>query len=666
MGEKGSFTELSLKDFARFSGVSETEVLKMSPKQIISQYPKKLVLFQSYQYSMAMKSMMELIKKRSAELKYPLDVDLCTGSVFFLPYDSKHKYAKYRSTFMTEQWLQHFDTVSSWLYLYFKSDDYKDKNLKRLIDLGCRIPEGDTMVPKSHAKTLTLVEDMVAFIKKQSLKNKRKPPRYIHLTQNMQCRNWTVTPQGFAIQIMASFLGGADGVGLYYFPLGYDGEYWRLAAQANAKIAKFEDYVMSGQKVTDVKIEPLTELFKSKEADYGQRLQVRAFQKDGKLLIAICNFDYLAQAPAKLKIKLPAGKYAVTAPWTKQAYVLNGKASFTSNDLLNIPVLIKPLSVRFIMVSPWIKRVKYAKKVNLNAVQSKIKKLIPGLNKEFIERGKAIKRTFKAIKDGDKQELKSAAGFKPLNSSGFKTALVKENGAWIYQVKSCGNELGIAPESGATVTRWNVDGSQIAGKLCYDRFYMPKGYTNGLDKQVYELKSQKIINKELEVCFVKKVTKGNLKGLVLLKYFVINSSAQTIQLKYNLTNNSDGPVTAGFWVWNLIEQSKWKFKPELMLGNAKVSTKQLEQVTYYEKRKVPAIFNILRKFKHLPIKSNTAVLNSLKGNVKIEADSAKLAGFLGWSLAKESQTTLEAMFIPEVLPKGASASIKLKYQYSRL
>jgi carbohydrate binding protein with CBM4/9 domain len=665
IGHKGSFTELSLKDFARFAGMNEAKILKMPFKNIVSKYREQLYKFQSFQYAMAMKSMMELIKKRSEELNYPLDVDLCTGSVFYLPFDAKHKYFKYRKTFMTELWLENFDTVSSWLYLYFKSDDYKDKNLKKLIDLGCRVPEGDALTPKSHAKTLTLVEDMVAYIKKQSLKNKRKPPRYIHLTQNIQCRNWTVTPQEFAIQIMASFLGGADGVGLYFFPLGYDGEYWRLAALANAKIAKFEDLVMNGQKVNDVKVEPLTELFNSKEADFKQRLQVRTFSKGGKLLVAICNFDYLARAPVKLKIKVPDGKYALSAPWTKQTYVLNGKDLLSHDDLSNVSLLVKPMTVRFLLLSPWGKQVKYSKKINLNDIQRQIKSLIPVLNKEFIEREKAIKRTLKTIQEGEKQELKSAVGFKPLNSNGFKTSLVKERGAWVYQVKSAKNELNIAPEAGATVTSWNVGDKQIAGKICYDRFYMPKGYSNGLDKQIYELKSQKIKNKALEVCFVKKITKGNLKGLVLQKKFVINSSAKTIQLKYNLTNNSESPVTIGFWVWNLFEQSEWKFKPELTIGKVKSDTKQLEQVTYYEKLKVPAIFNILRKFKHLPIKSSTVLLNSTRGSVTIKTDSAKLAGFLAWSLGKESRTTLETMLVPEVLAKGASTSIKLKYQYFR-
>jgi hypothetical protein len=670
VGANGSFTELSLKDFARFAGLSEAKVLKMQPGQIVKQYREKLFEFQSFQFAMAMKSMMELIKKRSAELKYPLEIDLCTGSIFFRPLQSlkRSSFIRYRKNFMTEQWGKYFDTLSSWWYVYFKSDDYCDKNLKKLIDLGYRIPECKTLAPVSHAATLEEVEKTVAFIKKQAKKDNRKPQRYIHLTQNIQCSNWVVTPREFGIQILAAFVGGADGVDIYYFPGGYDGQYWRQAALVNSKMAMFEDYVLSGQRVEEVEAEPLAELFKSKDADFSKRFQVRAFRKDGKLLVALCNFDYISQAPAILKLKMPAGKYTLSAPWLKNTYVYRGKEWLDSNDLMNLPVIVEPMTVQFLVLNKSQETPGF-KKVYLNDIQGKCQSLVPELNRKFRERQKESGRVIRLIQQVEKGELKSAANFKPLIGKGIKTALVKKSGQWMLELELSRNKISIAPESGATVTSWTVGDKQLVcrnnklAKLCYDRFYMPKGYASGLDKKVYEIKSQKIINNNLELVLAMSIPNGNLRGLYLEKRFLFNNNGTTFNLEYRLVNRGEKPMTVGFWVWNCFEMSKLASKPQLTVGNAKAAGLDMDKTIFYENKKIPFLNGMLRTITHQTIKSGTAILSNSSGGITLETPIEKLAGFLCWSILDEHYTTLETIFSPVVLTKSSSTKINLKYQY---
>lgn len=395
IGGKGSFTELSLKDFATFSGLPESKVLSIPADKLVEQYRDKLYKFQSYQCSRAMKSMMELIKKRCAEKHHPLEIMLCTGSQLLTNVDNLKKTGQwpkiqhYRRTFMAEDWLKYFKAVSSWYYMYFKSNDYLDKDSKKLIDAGCRLSESHSkLIPVSHIKTLEEVENITSYLKQQSKLDNVKKQKYIHLTQNLQCGNWVVKPEAISLQMLAAFIGGADGVDLYYFPMGYDGAYWREAVKANSKIAMFEDFVMSGKRNDKaVSALPLTKLFKSKETACNKRLAIRCFEKNDKLLIAICNFDYLDAAPVELNISRPNAKYTLSAPWLKQRFRTKKSELLNAEELKNVKLVIPSMTIRFILCS------KGKDKNNFKDVYLEdIKLNITQLDAEFEQRLRNIER----------------------------------------------------------------------------------------------------------------------------------------------------------------------------------------------------------------------------------------------------------------------------------
>ena len=107
---------------------------------------------------------------------------------------------------------------------------------KKLYDLGLRAGG----LNSTHALTLQNVEEVVKQIRKIRERAGLGMIPYYHLVQGAQCDTMVVSPDEIGLQMLAAFIGGADSVQLYYFPVGYDGRYWRSAAQANNVIAAYE------------------------------------------------------------------------------------------------------------------------------------------------------------------------------------------------------------------------------------------------------------------------------------------------------------------------------------------------------------------------------------------------------------------------------------------
>lgn len=470
--------------------------------------------------------------------------------------------------------------------------------------------------------------------------------------------------------MLAAFLGGADGIDLYYFPQGYDGEYWRSAARANAEIAMFEDFVRKGKTLnSNANIIPLTALFKSREHDFSQRLAVRTFEKDGRNMAAVCNFDFNIPAPAELSLTLPDNqKYAVTAPYEKEYYRGSFNPWLTAAELRNIPVLVPPLSVKFLVIEPWQDGKDYGSPVDLNKLRQDVEKLIPALDQRFREQQKEADKVLREIKGESKEEFSSSAKFKPLNESGFKTELKEQDGKYWLTVATGSQQLTVAPENGAMVVQWQSGdktmispkcGSQMLGK---DKFYLPAGYEGGITG-TYQFESQAVDGGKLNLVFRKDLTKGALKGLTIYKTLIIAGDKPDLALSYRLVNNGSETVTAGFWSGNIFELSNWKYKPKMQIGGRQFTAADLMIVTYCrnEGRKIVAIEALLKDAKKEDLKTENAILSSYAGTVKVNAGTDQSAGIMFWAITKEEIDTLELFFIPQTLAPGAEMEIKLTF-----
>ncbi len=666
IGGGGSFTELSLKDFAKFSGIAETIVLKTAPDKLLEQYRDEFYKFQSFQCGQAMKSMMELIEKRCKEQNHPLEIMLCTGAQLLTGVTKLKetgrwtKIQHYRRTFMAEDWLKYFGAVSSWYYVYFRSNDYLEKDNQKLIDVGYRLSESHgTLVPTSHVKTLHEVETIVSYLKAQSERDNIEKRKYIHLSQNLQAGNWVVKPEAISLQMLATFIGGADGVDLYFFPQGYDGTYWHEAAKANSKIAMFEDFIMTGEQNNEtVSALALTTLFNSDEADFKERLAIRNFEKDGKLLIALCNFDYLDAVPVKLNISRPDGKYTLTAPWLKHRFRTKQSELLNSKELKDIELVIPPMTVRFILCSANEDNRDF-KDLYLEEIKEEIKKNVPQLNAKFEQRLKDAEHRLNSVNNKRKETFNTKT-FEPVNSSLFKTALKNEDGTYVLEVDAGNTKINIVPEDGAVITKWIVDGKdQVNGKICLNRFYLPRLDNNDING-TFQLKSQGLKDKNLAIVF-----EHTFSEITIRKSFYFEPDGKSFKVNCEIINNSKTFQTIGFWYWNAFTAGMWKNNPQLEVGDKLFTDiSHTNSTNYYETSKDPMVKNLLGAISYENNEGQKSFgLKSSDSTITLTTELSDIAGFLTWAVNKEKFSTLELLFKTKVLKQNQIVNYPLIYRF---
>ncbi|MFA7232170.1 MAG: hypothetical protein WC071_12940, partial [Victivallaceae bacterium] len=407
-----------------------------------------------------------------------------------------------------------------------------------------------------------------------------------------------------------------------------------------------------------------TQLFKSKEYDFSHRLAVRAFEKDGKVLVAVCNFDFNDSAPADLSLILPVGKFVITAPYEKEYYRDKVNPWVTNAELRSIPVRVSPMSVKFLVIEPWQNGKNYGRAVDLDTIRQENDKLIPVLDKSFIERQEKTDKIQRELK-GEQEVFAAASQFKPLIVGGVETSLKKREGKYWLTVKTSSQQVTIAPESGAMVVEWQAEGKTLVSakggeqKLGLDRFYLPAGLEGGIDG-VYQFENQQVKDGKLNLVFYKNLTKGAFKGLTVYKTFQISDKKTELSVNYRFINKSSLPVTVGFWAANILNFSKWGYKPTIQAGNELLSASDLWVSNYCRNGndKVAKIEDLLANVKKRAVNTNSVTLKSSAGSVKVDTP-ANLAGILIWAMEKQEISTLELFFTPKQIKPGAEMQLQL-------
>jgi hypothetical protein len=670
IGKNGSFTDLSKRDFAKFAKLPVKKVLAMSAMKIVDDYREKLYDFQSKQYADAMKSISEMLKKSSRELNYPLKVIVCSSNVFFVPRKELKipGHIRFRRTFKPEQWLKYVEHLSSWYYLYFNADEYLNSDTKKLVDLGFRIPEYHQFQATSFYNTLENVEKYTLFIKEQCRKDGLPQASYLHLIQAKQCTNWVVTPEAIGLQMLSAFIGGAFGVGLYYFPNGYDGRYWRSAIEANRAIAMFEKIVMTGHKLNSgFKAKPMSKLFKCSSGDFAKRLTVRAFEKNGEYLVAICNFDFLAPSPCSLQFNLPAGRYTVSEPLKNKYYRTEKQPWLSAVDLKSLPFFAEPMSIHFLKITKFSDNIPAGKPVILTTVREKNISQCPFLNRKSEERLRKS-NSLRSQLGCERRDLSSLKAFKSIKKSGFITAIITKNGESLFKIRKGKETFIISPDCRGAIVSWKFGELEIAGagtknQIGFDRIYMPAKSRSKEKKIFYSFVAQNVSGKLLRLKLCRRITKGALKGLHIYKTYVFHSKNSGFIIEYELKNKIN-ECMVGFWVWNCFAQAYWKYNAEIEIGKLKLKSMALKTNTFCEYKKNASIRKLLSSAIFKKIDSDLVVLKSKIGTVSIKTDIKKLAGYLVWSVDSTKCNTLETLFASVEVARGNSAEFRLKYSFS--
>ena len=131
---------------------------------------------------------------------------------------------------------------------------------------------------------------------------------------------WVTQPEALEMDLNSFFFNGYDGSTVYLFPRGYDNRYWSAFARAAENAADYEDFVFDGERIDQrILLEPsapyaLPVNVVSRMPDLGlgpsSILQHVAYEKDGKIIVAVFNFWEKGNAFFTMKVNgLPGGNY---------------------------------------------------------------------------------------------------------------------------------------------------------------------------------------------------------------------------------------------------------------------------------------------------------------------------------------------------------------------
>ena len=374
---KGCFSKASLAQFAKHSGLDEQEILKMPPKEIALKYREKLLKFQAWQFGQCMKIINERFAEYQKKTGKEATLEACFGPMFLQEYDPDGWAPDYRLGFDSDQWLPYHKVASSWQYTFFKSNEMKNETLKKLKDLGYRRKETAKhgFASTSHKNTYDAVESYTGYLKAFCKKKSLPEIPYVHLINGSLENNWVVEPDAIRLQMLAAFVGGAEGVNLYYFPKGYDARYWQAARDANDKIAFYEEMVMGGtpsQESVDFKV--LSNFQGLKE--YSDRVIYRCFKHQGKLVLAVCNFDMVSPAVVNFSFKglSTNEKQTLHMPYLKRHIKMGNAVEFRSA----VPWEIAPSTINFFVLEPHKNTANYGKKEPYQLSSRRLKEIDNG------------------------------------------------------------------------------------------------------------------------------------------------------------------------------------------------------------------------------------------------------------------------------------------------
>jgi hypothetical protein len=133
---------------------------------------------------------------------------------------------------------------------------------------------------------------------------------------------WAVQPQWLSMSLDSFFFNRWESSVIYFFPSGYDARYWRGFAEATTRAAKYEDFVLDGERVDAKTLLFPCNTYYAAPCRYVTTfvpsyrnvplLQQASYEKDGARIVAVFNFWERGEAFFSLKaIALPPGDYEI-------------------------------------------------------------------------------------------------------------------------------------------------------------------------------------------------------------------------------------------------------------------------------------------------------------------------------------------------------------------
>ena len=478
-------------------------------------------------------------------------------------------------------------------------------------------------------------------------------------------------PEGMAMDQISSFLAGYDASILYFFPRGYDHRFWKALADSNALIAANEDIVMTGKKKDDVTVVPQTP-FPAPVENIEPRflpdvrksdlLQVAAFEKDGRILVAAGNFWEKGDVVFQLRVPglKPDQEYTVQEKAFRRQFVPE-EGKFFTGKMLADGILLHAGAMRwaFFEIVP-------ATKIPAAAVTTaEMRRELERCQKENRRAADEEAARDKALHaENDIGELKS------MSSGALSCKPVTKNGKPMLEVVSGKNTLLLNP-CGMALESWTVDGTE----QCSANFGQAAFWTPGKNGMVvnsnYRVTDQKISTEGLRVTAEFTTTVRSypqLAGLKIIKTVSLSSDLKQVAFEVKLNNTQAVAMNDVGYRWSFIPAAWNKLNRGTNENNGRIFQRP-NTYTLLSANCDPASEQIMRRL--FNVKSPTLQIKgnlfrfAIPGKSVMQATflpAEQFAGVAVWDTANMLAATFEPFYRPALIAPGGDISFSAQFK----
>ncbi len=655
---KGCFCPRCKDEFIKYSGLDKTEINKAWPSKIIIKYKDKWVKFRSWQHA----QMCVQIEKDISKIGKSVGKDS-----HFIPEiawsqlleDSNSHFAQYNP----KDYMDKLPLLEPWgPYIFYKFDEPYVYN------------------PGIHLITYTAAKDIKKFISKH-IPDKNKHPKIIAFPHGYQGNTWVTEPEALAFETLCFFLNGWEGSIAYVFPKGYDNRWWKAMAEANKRIAEYEDFVFKGKKANNVTASPVSPVpaadfpkFWSEGGNFVQKLpslktasiiQSVEYKSGEKRLIAVGNFWQKGEVFVKLSVDnlKSSTKYVLREPDYKRCFSISNNAALTASQLKKgIMVHVGALRWAFFIIEPYRKNTQYNEVIPLEFMRQLLKKRLPEIE-EAIKWEKKYKAEQQAQADKD-NALPDYSNIKNMDNKGVSCR--KADNTIKFNWKN--NKVIIDPTTGGRIKSWFCDKTQLVSQsgnlgFCVDAFWWPSKAASQITSP-YKVVSQDKTANGLNIVLKRRLTAKDkifLADCVITKTYDI--SPERLQVSTKITNTTGVEKEFSF---------RWHNMPALLefhgtKGGKALLTEKGKEVVFkrlfarkmlrYAARRDADLEGLFKLEQAATISKPEVVFSSTWSPVKLSAEilsDKELYGIVLWDSGKQKTTTFEPLFKKTSITTGKS------------
>jgi len=226
-------------------------------------------------------------------------------------------------------------------------------------------------------------------------------PDMIALVQALQVETWFTEPEAIEFEMLCYLVNDWRGAFLYYMPRGYDSRWWNATAEANRRIAAYEDFIYTGKPGKNFKIQPLTPLpspnlpvFWAEGGNFLQKvpmlknaaiIQGKEFILGNKRLVAVGNFWQKGECFFTLALNEldPHEKYVVCQPVLNRCFSPDNQRKYWTGEELAAGILLHAGALRwaFYVIEPYLPETEYGTTVTQQFINSEMNRRLPEIKK---------------------------------------------------------------------------------------------------------------------------------------------------------------------------------------------------------------------------------------------------------------------------------------------